>query len=169
VSNGQVVFVNVTSDWCLTCKANKALVLERDPMRAALSADGITLMQADWTCPHDATSCYLESFDRYGIPFNAVYGPDAPEGIVLSEILTEQSLLKALDQFSTTLHLSPARQTDWPYRPTSQQKTIAVLAQSVACTASVDARNCQSTSPGKAGSTSWNEGSTIAAPVMTPA
>lgn len=98
VSNGKVVFVDVTADWCLTCKANKALVLERDPVRTALSADGITLMQADWTRPDDAISRYLESFDRYGIPFNAVYGPAAPEGIVLSELLTTQSVLKALDQ-----------------------------------------------------------------------
>ncbi|MDE4193438.1 protein-disulfide reductase DsbD family protein [Phaeobacter gallaeciensis] len=98
VSGGQVVFVDVTADWCLTCKANKALVLERDPVRTALSADGITLMQADWTRPDESIARYLESFDRYGIPFNVVYGPGAPEGIVLSEILTDRSVLKALDR-----------------------------------------------------------------------
>lgn len=98
VSGGQVVFVDVTADWCLTCKANKALVLERDPVRTALSADGITLMQADWTRPDESIARYLERFDRYGIPFNVVYGPGAPEGIVLSEILTDRSVLKALDR-----------------------------------------------------------------------
>ncbi|MEM8580127.1 MAG: protein-disulfide reductase DsbD domain-containing protein, partial [Pseudomonadota bacterium] len=41
VSQGEVVFVDVTADWCLTCKANKALVLDRDPVASALTQDGI--------------------------------------------------------------------------------------------------------------------------------
>jgi hypothetical protein len=41
-----------------------------------------TQMQADWTRPNQAISRYLESFNRFGIPFNAVYGPGAPNGIV---------------------------------------------------------------------------------------
>ena len=32
VSRGEVVFVDVTADWCLTCKANKTLVLDRVPV-----------------------------------------------------------------------------------------------------------------------------------------
>lgn len=30
---------------------------------------------------------YQENFERYGIPFNAVYGAAAPDGIVLPELL----------------------------------------------------------------------------------
>ena len=41
---------------------------------------------------------YLESFGRYGIPFNAVYGPGAPEGIVLPELLSSDAVLEALEQ-----------------------------------------------------------------------
>jgi len=98
VSRGKIVFVDVTADWCLTCKANKALVLERDPVAAALAAPGVIPMQADWTRPDERISRYLESFNRFGIPFNAVYGPAAPEGIVLSEILSAASVLEALEQ-----------------------------------------------------------------------
>jgi len=97
VSTGEVVFVDVTADWCLTCKANKALVLDRDPVVSALGADGITPMQADWTRPDPAISRYLEGFERYGIPFNAVYGPAAPDGIVLPELLTPDVVMAALD------------------------------------------------------------------------
>ncbi len=97
VSQGDIVFLDVTADWCLTCKANKTLVLDREPVASALRTPGVTPMQADWTRPDEAISRYLESFDRYGIPFNVVYGPAAPEGIVLPELLTTQTVMQALE------------------------------------------------------------------------
>ncbi len=96
VSRGQVVFVDVTADWCITCKANKALVIERDPVLSALGTENVTAMQADWTRPDEGISRYLASFGRFGIPFNAVYGPSAPQGIVLSELLTSSEIIDAL-------------------------------------------------------------------------
>jgi len=97
VSQGDIVFLDVTADWCLTCKANKTLVLDREPVASALRTPGVIAMQADWTRPDEAISRYLESFDRYGIPFNVVYGPAAPEGIVLPELLTTQTVMQALE------------------------------------------------------------------------
>lgn len=98
VSLGHRVFVDVTADWCLTCKANKVLVLSRDPVASALNAPDIIAMQADWTRPDPAIQQFLESNGRFGIPFNVIYGPAAPEGIVLSEVLTQDSVLNALSQ-----------------------------------------------------------------------
>ena len=65
---------------------------------ARLREPGVIAMQADWTRPNEAISRYLESFGRYGIPFNAVYGPGAPEGIVLPELLSSDAVLEALEQ-----------------------------------------------------------------------
>ncbi len=96
VSEGRTVFVDVTADWCITCKFNKAAVLERGPVAARLAGD-IVAMRADWTRPDPAISTYLARFARYGIPFNAVYGPAAPAGIALPELLTEGAVLEALD------------------------------------------------------------------------
>jgi suppressor for copper-sensitivity B len=98
VSRGEVVFVDVTADWCLTCQANKVLVLDRDPVVGALTAEGVIAMRADWTRPDEGISRFLASFDRYGIPFNAVYGPGAPDGIVLSELLSIEAVMEALSQ-----------------------------------------------------------------------
>ncbi|MHC8510387.1 MAG: protein-disulfide reductase DsbD family protein [Rhodospirillales bacterium] len=95
-AEGRVVFVDVTADWCVTCKANKALVLDRGAAAAALAAADVTPMQADWTRPDPAIADYLASFRRYGIPFNAVYGPGAPGGEVLPELLTTDAVLNAL-------------------------------------------------------------------------
>ena len=94
VARGETVFVDVTAAWCLTCQANKRLVLDRAPVRAAL-AEAVA-MRGDWTRPDPAIADFLAGFDRYGIPFNAVYGPGAPDGLPLPELLTEGAVLDAL-------------------------------------------------------------------------
>ncbi|MGE5516293.1 MAG: protein-disulfide reductase DsbD family protein [Bacteroidota bacterium] len=98
VADGKVVFVDVTADWCITCKVNKAAVVERGAVAARLSGGNVVAMRADWTKPDDGIARYLASFNRYGIPFNAAYGPGAPDGIPLSELLTEAEVLAALDK-----------------------------------------------------------------------
>jgi suppressor for copper-sensitivity B len=98
VADGKTVVVDVTADWCLTCKANKKFVLEQEDVEEALSADNILRLQADWTHHDEKIAAYLKSFGRYGIPFNVVYGPGAPGGIALPELLTRQVLLDAIDQ-----------------------------------------------------------------------
>jgi suppressor for copper-sensitivity B len=93
---GQVVFVDVTADWCLTCKANKALVLNTEAMGEEFAAYNTVMLKADWTAPDDRITAFLASHDRYGIPFNIVYGPGAPSGVVLPELLTASMVKDAL-------------------------------------------------------------------------
>lgn len=95
---GNVVFVDVTADWCITCQVNKAVVVNRGEVARRLTADKIVRMRADWTRPDEGIARYLQSFGRYGIPFNVVYGPGEPEGIPLPEILTAEAVLRALDR-----------------------------------------------------------------------
>ena len=102
-AEGKLVFVDVTADWCITCKANKALILETAPiapMLAALVDDGkLVMLKADWTRPDPRIAAFLASHDRFGIPFNIIYGPKAPEGVLLGELLradmVENALIKA--------------------------------------------------------------------------
>lgn len=96
VDEGKTVIVDVTADWCLTCKANKKLVLQKKDVVAALSAPNVLRLQADWTHRDETIAEYLRSFGKYGIPFNVVYGPAAPQGIVLPELLTQDAVLDAL-------------------------------------------------------------------------
>jgi len=97
VAEGNTVFVDVTADWCITCQVNKSFVLAESPVIERLKSDRIVAMQADWTLPDTDISDYLASFSRYGIPFNVVYGPGAPEGVVLPELLTSEAVLQAID------------------------------------------------------------------------
>lgn len=96
VAQGKVVFVDVTADWCLTCKVNERVVLETESVAHALSTGGVVAMRADWTNPDPRIAAFLARFGRYGIPFNAVYGPSAAVGIVLPELLTREAVLEAL-------------------------------------------------------------------------
>lgn len=96
VAAGRTVVVDVTADWCVTCLVNKRLVLDQGEVAAWLGRPEVAPRRADWTRPNDAIAAYLASFGRYGIPFNAVYGPGAPQGIVLPEVLTPDVVLAAL-------------------------------------------------------------------------
>lgn len=98
VQAGKTVFVDITATWCLTCQANKTLVLKTKPVLKALSGEHIIKMRGDWTRPNSHIKAYLHGFNRYGIPFNIVYGPQHPEGLLLPELLTQVAVLKALKQ-----------------------------------------------------------------------
>ena len=99
IAQGKTVFVDVTADWCITCQVNKGLVLSRGKVLAKLQDPNVVIMQADWTRPDPVISDFLARHDRFGIPFNAVYGLGAPKGVVLPELLSQSVVLKA---FKTT-------------------------------------------------------------------
>lgn len=98
VAAGRTVFVDVTADWCITCQANKKLVINRGEAAKRLDSDAVVPMRADWTRPDERITAYLAWHGRYGIPFNIVYGPGAPDGIPLPELLSEAAVVEALDR-----------------------------------------------------------------------
>lgn len=95
--NHQAVFVNVTADWCITCKVNENLVLSTDDFMQHLQKNKITYLKADWTHQDEVISEYLASFNRFGVP-TYVYYPSRGEPIVLPQILTKEILFQHLSQ-----------------------------------------------------------------------
>ncbi len=96
LAHGKTVFVDVTADWCLTCKLNKIRVLDKEDIVQKLSEPNIVTLRADWTSPDETIARYLKKHNRAGIPFNIVYGPNSPEGIALPELLTKKNVLDTL-------------------------------------------------------------------------
>jgi len=106
VASGRVVLVDVTAQWCLTCQVNKKLALESGEVVQLFDTlsdhGGVIAMRADWTRRDDDIAAYLAGFWRFGIPFNVVYGPAAPRGSVLPELLTPARVVKAINRARET-------------------------------------------------------------------
>lgn len=96
VASGKVVFVDVTADWCLTCKLNKFRVLENDEIIKQFKEHNVVAMRADWTNKDENIANYLKKYNRAGIPFNIIYGKAYPDGIVMSELLSVEDVVTSI-------------------------------------------------------------------------
>ena len=97
-AQGQVVFVDITADWCITCKANEKAVLAREGFRDALRAANATYMVGDYTDVDPAITAYLQRYRAVGIPLYVVYPRGGGEGRVLPTVLTPELVRDALAQ-----------------------------------------------------------------------
>tara|TARA_A100001037_G_C15136859_1_gene631633 strand:+ start:846 stop:2939 length:2094 start_codon:yes stop_codon:yes gene_type:complete len=102
VSEGNVVFVDVTADWCITCQVNKKRVLDTEAVIDTFERGNVVRMRVDWTKPSDEIADYLSSFSRFGIPFNVIYGPESPRGVVLPELLSRSAVFGGLTEAGLT-------------------------------------------------------------------
>lgn len=98
VNRGKIVFVDATAEWCVTCAVNKSLVLSDPKIASLLSQPGVIAMRADWTKQDPKITDFLQKYDRYGIPFNIVFGPSNPEGIPLPEVLSISGVEEVLQK-----------------------------------------------------------------------
>jgi thiol:disulfide interchange protein len=92
LKNGKPVFVDVTAAWCITCQANKRLVLESDEVKDSFKDNNIEMVVADWTNKNEAITRYLERFGRSGVPLY-IYYPVNGDPIILPQILSKEMLL----------------------------------------------------------------------------
>ena len=95
-AEGRVVFVDMTADWCVTCKANEKAVLDRDEFRASMRQADAVMMQGDWTTVDPAITAFLEAHQAVGVPLYVVFPSDGGEGEVLPTVLTQDLVGKAL-------------------------------------------------------------------------
>jgi thiol:disulfide interchange protein len=81
------VFVYFTADWCLSCKVNERVALDRAEVAEAFRAHGVKVLVGDWTGGDPAISRFLEAQGRSGVPLYLYYAPGrGPD--VLPQILT---------------------------------------------------------------------------------
>ena len=94
-AGGSYVFVDVTADWCFTCKVNETLFIETEEVAGAFDEHDVIAMRADWTRRDDSIGRYLADFGRYGIPFYVLYRPGG-EPHVFSELISKSAILDLL-------------------------------------------------------------------------
>ena len=97
INENNIVFVDITADWCLTCFYNKKTVLDRKKVKNIFETYDVKKIRGDLTKPNREINKYINSFGRFGIPFNAIYSSSAPQGILLPEVLTDQNLLSTFE------------------------------------------------------------------------
>lgn len=94
----RVVLVNMTADWCVTCKANEKAVFARDGFREALAASHAVYMVGDWTDVDPAITAYLRRYKAVGVPLYVLYPRNGGEGTVLPTVLTPTLVREALEK-----------------------------------------------------------------------
>ena len=97
-AEGRVVFVNMTADWCVSCKANEKTVFAREGFRNALEAANAVYMVGDYTDVDPAITGYLQRHKAVGVPLYVVYPRGGGEGVILPVILTPGITEDALAQ-----------------------------------------------------------------------
>ena len=93
----RTVFIDVTADWCLTCKANEAAVLDDEDFIRAMDSLNVALVKADWTRETPEVNALLKSMGKSGVPAYAIYhAGNAAKQIVLPELLTVDGIVEEI-------------------------------------------------------------------------
>jgi thiol:disulfide interchange protein len=91
-ASGKPVFVYFTADWCLTCKVNERVAIERESTRAAFAKAGVVTIMGDWTRRDEAITRFLDQQGAAGVPLYLWYAPGAATPEQLPQVLTPELL-----------------------------------------------------------------------------
>jgi len=98
-ASGRVVVIDFTAEWCLNCKALKAAVLNREPVKGRLRGTGVLPLTADLTSTSAPGWETLRDLGQTGIPLLVIDGPGL-ERPWMSNAYTAQQVMEALDRAS---------------------------------------------------------------------
>ncbi len=95
-ASGQPVFLWFTADWCVTCKVNESVAIEREATREAFEQAGVIAMVGDWTVRDEEITQFLTDQGAAGVPLYLWYEPGAdaeqlPQ-VLTPDMLTERAL-----------------------------------------------------------------------------
>jgi len=101
VDEGELVYVDFTARWCVTCQVNKHVY--NDPKIIALfEKHGIKTVKADWTDNNPEIAKELSTLQRAAIPVNVIYSLNRPPIIVNDDNLFASEIIEALAKLGKT-------------------------------------------------------------------
>ena len=95
-AQGTPVFIDMTADWCITCKVNEKAVLHTAAFTRLLKDTGPVYLVGDWTNQDPEISAYLDEYNTPGVPLYVVYPKGPGEGRKLPQLLTLDMMREAL-------------------------------------------------------------------------
>jgi thiol:disulfide interchange protein len=95
----RAVLVDVSAAWCITCKVNERLALDRPAVSRRLRELHVTVLHADWTNQDPRITAYLHALGTAGVPLY-VYYPSSGEVDVWPQLLTQALVIDRLDRAS---------------------------------------------------------------------
>lgn len=94
LESGKPVFVEMTADWCITCKLNHRVAIDTPRTRAVMKERDVIYLLGDWTNYDAEITAYLDKFGRKGVPIYVYYrAPDSVTGLRPEPELLPQLLL----------------------------------------------------------------------------
>lgn len=102
LAGSRPVFVNMTADWCITCKVNEKVALSVDATQHVFADNNVAYLEGDWTRQDPAITKFLEGYGRNGVPLYVFYpAPDAasglrPDPVILPQLLTPGLIAKTI-------------------------------------------------------------------------
>ena len=91
-ASGKPVFAWFTADWCLTCKVNEQVAIEREATRDAFEKGGVIVLRGDWTRRDPAITRYLAAQGAAGVPLYVWYPAGGGNPEQLPQVLTQTML-----------------------------------------------------------------------------
>ncbi len=94
IASGKTVFVDFTADWCLTCKTNETVAIDKPEVAKLIEDQMIVALRADKTEPAPEVERLLRQLGNQSasIPFYAVFPKDDPGSpITLDGILSSSA------------------------------------------------------------------------------
>lgn len=95
LSRGEVVFIDFTAAWCVTCQVNKRFVLNSAETLQDFAQAKVILMRADWTDRDPQITAALARLGRNGVPAYVLLRP-GKDPLLLPELLTSSRVREAL-------------------------------------------------------------------------
>ena len=90
-ASGKPVFVWFTADWCVSCKVNEGIAIEREATAEAFRDAGVIAMVGDWTVRDEEITEFLTEQGAAGVPLYLWYEPGA-EAEQLPQVLSPDML-----------------------------------------------------------------------------
>ncbi|MEP0190464.1 MAG: thioredoxin family protein [Erythrobacter sp.] len=91
-ASGKPVFVWFTADWCVSCKLNEAVAIERESTREAFEKAGVITIVGDWTVRDEKITKFLTEHGAAGVPLYLWYPAGGGEPEIMPQLLTPDML-----------------------------------------------------------------------------